>query len=139
MSIRTTEQLSDKLSTDLAWRKKELSEVKSLVETRKVSPQRHNALIRSGICILYAHWEGFVKLASNSYLEYVAMQKLRYDQLNSNFLALAMKTKLNEARDTNKPSLYIPVCDFFISNLNTKCSLPYKDQRCNFYGIQFVF
>jgi len=55
MSIRTTEQLSDKLSTDLAWRKKELSEVKSLVETRKVSPQRYNALIRSGICILYAH------------------------------------------------------------------------------------
>ena len=128
MSIRTVEQLSDKLSDDLAWRKKELSEVKSLVETRKFSPQRQNALIRSGICILYAHWEGFVKLASNSYLEYVAMQKLRYDQLSSNFLALAMKTKLNEARDTNKPSLYISVCDFFLSNLNTKCSLPYKDK-----------
>ena len=128
MSIRTAEQLSAKLSTDLAWRKKELSEVKSLVETRNVSPQRHNALIRSGICILYAHWEGFVKLASNSYLEYVAMQRLSYDQLSSNFLALAMKTKLNEARDTNKPSLYIPVCDFFVSNLNTKCSLPYKDK-----------
>jgi len=105
------------------------SEVKSLVEAKNVSPQRHSALIRSGICILYAHWEGFVKLASNSYLEYVAMQKLRYDQLSSNFLALAMKTKLNEARDTNKPSLYIPVCDFFLSNLNTKCSLPYQGKR----------
>ena len=79
MSIRTAEQLSDKLSTDLDWRKKELSELKSLVEARNISPQRHNALMRSGICILYAHWEGFVKLASNSYLEYVAMQKLRYD------------------------------------------------------------
>ena len=51
MSIRTAEQLSDRLSTDLAWRKKELSELKSLVESRNVSPQRHSALIRSGICI----------------------------------------------------------------------------------------
>jgi len=127
MSVRTAEQLSDKLAEDLTWRKKELSEVKSLIEAKNVSSSKHNALIRSGVCILYAHWEGFVKLASNSYLEYVAMQKLRYDQLSSNFLALAMKTKLNEARDTNKPSLYIPVCDFFLSELATRSSLPYKD------------
>ncbi|BCL36731.1 MAE_28990/MAE_18760 family HEPN-like nuclease [Nostoc sp. MS1] len=124
MKVRTSEQLSDKLADDLAWRKKELSEVKSLIELRDVSLQRHNALIRSEVCILYAHWEGFVKLASNSYLEHVALQKLRYDQLASNFLALAMKEKLKEAKDTNKPSLYIPVCDFFVYKLDGKCSLP---------------
>jgi MAE_28990/MAE_18760-like HEPN len=127
MSVRTAKQLSDKLSNDLAWRKKELSEVKSLVEGRNVSPQRHDALIRSGVVILYAHWEGFIKSASNYYLEFVAMQKLRYDQLSSNFIALAMKVKLNEAKDTNKASLYIPVCDLFLLNLDQKCSLPYKD------------
>lgn len=127
MSVRTTEQLSDKLSNELAWRKKELSEVKSLVEVRNVSPQRHGALIRSGVVILYAHWEGFIKSASNYYLEFVAMQRLRYEQLSSNFIALAMKAKLNEAKDTNKASLYIPVCDFFLLNLDQKCSLPYKD------------
>lgn len=126
MSIRTAEQLSDILATDLAWRKKELSEIKSLIELKNVSPQRHNVCIRSGICILYAHWESFVKLAANSYLEYVDMQRLRYDQLASNFLALAMKEKLKDAKDTNKPSLYIPVCDFFLSQLNTRCSLPKK-------------
>jgi hypothetical protein len=60
MSIRTAEQLSNKLSADLAWRKKELSEIKSLVESRNFSDQRHKALVRSGVCILYAHWEGFV-------------------------------------------------------------------------------
>jgi hypothetical protein len=124
MKIRTPEQLTDRLANDLVWRKKELSEVKSLINLRNVSPPRHNALIRSGVCILYAHWEGFVKLAANSYLEYVATQKLHYDQLASNFLALAMKEKLKEAKDTNKPSLYIPVCDFFLSQLNQKSSLP---------------
>jgi hypothetical protein len=124
MSIRTAEQLSDKLATDLAWRKKELSEVKSLIEAKNVSTQRHNALIRSGVCILYAHWEGFVKLAANSYLEYVRTKKLRYSELSSNFLALAMKEKLKEVKETNKPSLYIPVCDFFLFELDERCSLP---------------
>jgi hypothetical protein len=124
MSIRTTEQLSDKLSDDIAWRKKELSEVKALVETKSVSDQRHRALVRSGVCILYSHWEGFVKLAANSYLEYVRQQKPTYKQLSSNFLALAMKEKLKEAKETNKPSLYIPVCDFFLSELNQRCLLP---------------
>ncbi|NEP63802.1 MAG: hypothetical protein F6K31_44070 [Symploca sp. SIO2G7] len=124
MNIRTTEQLSDKLSSDLLWRKKELAEVKSLVESKTVSAQRHKALIRSGVCILYSHWEGFVKLAANSYLEYVRLQKLTYRELSTNFLALAMKEKLKEAKDTNKPSLYIPVCDFFLSELDQRCSLP---------------
>ena len=124
MKLRTAEQLSDKLAKDLAWRKKELSEVKSLVETRQFSPSKHQALIRSGICLLYAHWEGFVKSAANSYLEYIRLQKLCYEELASNFLALAMKEKLKEVKETNKPSLYIPVCDFFLDELNQRCLLP---------------
>ncbi|NET59997.1 MAG: hypothetical protein F6K47_28770 [Symploca sp. SIO2E6] len=124
MNIRTAEQLSDKLSSDLFWRKRELTEVKSLVASKTVSEQRHRALIRSGVCILYSHWEGFVKLAANSYLEYVRLQRLTYRELSTNFLALAMKQRLNEAKDTNKPSLYIPVCHFFLSELDQRCSLP---------------
>ncbi|NEQ70816.1 MAG: hypothetical protein F6K21_36070 [Symploca sp. SIO2D2] len=124
MSIRTVEQLSDKLADDLSWRKKELAEVKSLVESKTVSAQRHRALIRSSVCILYSHWEGFVKFAANSYLEYVRLQRLTYRELSTNFLALAMKEKLNKAKETNKPSLYIPVCDFFLSELDQRCSLP---------------
>jgi MAE_28990/MAE_18760-like HEPN len=124
MSIRTAEQLSDRLATDLAWRKKELSEMKSLIEAKNVSDQRHKALVRSGVCILYSHWEGFVKLAANSYLEYVISKKLTYQELSSNFLALAMKEKLKEAKETHKPSLYIPVCEFFLSELNQRCLLP---------------
>jgi hypothetical protein len=124
MKIRTTEELSDRLSEDLAWRKKELSEMKSLIEAKSFSLQKQKALVRSGVCLLYSHWEGFVKLAANYYLEYVIFQKLTYSELSTNFLALAMKEKLNEAKDTNKPSLYIPVCNFFLSELNQRCFLP---------------
>jgi hypothetical protein len=124
MSVRTAEQLIDKLADDLAWRKRELAEVKSLIEARNVSDQRHSTLLRSGVCMLYAHWEGFVKLAANAYLEYVRSKKLTYGELSSNFLALAMKEKLNEAKETNKASVYIPVCNFFLSELNQRCHLP---------------
>ena len=124
MNIRTEEQLSARLATDLTWRKKELSEMKSLIEAKNVSDQRHKVLVRSGVCILYSHWEGFVKLAANSYLEYVISKKLTYQELSSNFLALAMKEKLKEAKETHKPSLYIPVCEFFLSELNQRCTLP---------------
>jgi len=124
MSIRTAEQLSDRLTTDLAWRKKELAQMKSLIEAKNVSDQRHKVLVRSGVCILYSHWEGFVKLAANSYLEYVISKKHTYQDLSSNFLALAMKEKLKEAKETHKPSLYIPVCEFFLSELNQRCILP---------------
>ena len=124
MNIRTAEQLSDRLATDIAWRKKELSEMKSLIEAKNVSDQRHKVLVRSGVCILYSYWEGFVKLAANSYLEYVISKRLTYQELSSNFLALAMKEKLKEAKETHKPSLYIPVCEFFLSELNQRCILP---------------
>lgn len=124
MKIRTVEQLSDKLSEDLAWRKKELLEVEKLVKLKNVSREKHDLFIRSGICILYSHWEGFIKLAANAYVDYVRLQKLSYQELSNNFLALAMKDKLKEAKETNKPSLYIPVCDFFILELNNRSSLP---------------
>ncbi len=125
MSIRTLEDLSDKLAQDLAWRKRELAEIKSLVEAKKdVSDQRHKVLVRSAVCILYSHWECFVKLAANAYVEYVRLKKLTYQDISTNFLALAMKEKLKEAKETNKPSLYIPVCQFLISELNERCSLP---------------
>ncbi|MEA5468089.1 MAE_28990/MAE_18760 family HEPN-like nuclease [Spirulina sp. 06S082] len=124
MKIRTLEELSDKLSGDLAWRKRELAAMKSLIATRSFTPREHKALVRSGLCILYAHWEGFIKFAANAYLDYIRFKKLKYKDISSNFLALAMKEKLTEAKETNKPSLYIPVCDFFLTELEQRCNLP---------------
>ena len=98
--IRTLEQLSDKLAEELVWRKKELSILKSLIDSKSFESAKRNALLRSGITMLYAHWEGFVKVAANSYLEFVAMQKLPYNQLANNFIALAMKDQLDQAKET---------------------------------------
>jgi MAE_28990/MAE_18760-like HEPN len=127
MSIRSLEDLSDSLSSDLAWRKKELSDLKALIETRSFSPSKHRALLRSGVTILYAHWEGFVKKAACSYLEFVSMQRLPYKELSSNFIALAMKVRLSEAVKTNKATIFTGVAEFFLTELDQRSSIPYKD------------
>lgn len=126
MTVRTVEQLSDRLAEDLAWRKKELSELKSIIRSGKTSSTRRRALIRSAVAILYAHWEGFIKNSSQCYLEYVAMQRLNYSQLSSNFVAFAMKSQLNAATSSNKASVFIAVCDLLLSSADTRCRLPYK-------------
>ncbi|MBD2666493.1 MAE_28990/MAE_18760 family HEPN-like nuclease [Richelia sinica] len=64
MKIRTVEQLSDILARELAWRKVELSALKSLIDSKSFASGKRKALLRSGITILYAHWEGFVKVAA---------------------------------------------------------------------------
>jgi MAE_28990/MAE_18760-like HEPN len=125
--IRTIQDLSDRLSEDLAWRKKELSQIRSLVETRKFSKGQHDVLLRSGITMLYAHWEGFVKASAANYLEFVSRQRLSYTELSPNFIALAMKAQLNEATQTNKSSIYIKVVEFFVDQLDDRSSVPYEN------------
>jgi hypothetical protein len=127
MTIRRLEELSDQLSSELAWRKKELSVIKSLIDTGSFSNSKKTALLRSGVTILYAHWEGFIKQAASNYLEFVSMQRLSYDKLSANFVALAMKSKLNQAKDTNKATIYNEVVEFFMTKLSERSSIQYKN------------
>ena len=41
MKIRTLEQLSDKLAEELAWRKKELSALKAMIDSKSFSSGKH--------------------------------------------------------------------------------------------------
>lgn len=128
MKIRTLEQLSDKLAEELTWRKKELSALKALIDNKQYSNGKKKALLRSGVTLLYAHWEGFIKVAANSYLEFVAMKRLSYNQLATNFIALAMKDKLDRAKETNKATVYNEVADFFITELHQRSSINYENR-----------
>jgi hypothetical protein len=127
MKIRTLEDLNQRLTEDLIWRKKEISDLKSLIETRNFSTSKHNALLRSGVTLLYAHWEGYIKTAATSYLEFVAQQKLTYEDLAINFVALAMKTKLNQVTETNKATVFTEVANFMLTQMNQRSFIPCED------------
>lgn len=126
MSIQTVDNLSTKLDAELAWRKKELSDFKYLIEQAEQAPRRRRALGRSGITMLYAHWEGFVKLSSRHFLEFIAMQRLTNQDLAPNLLTLSLQSTLNFASESKKTSEFWKVTEFFTTRLATRARLPFK-------------
>lgn len=127
MKIRTLEMLSDSLAEDLSWRKKELSDLKFMVSQPSLSISRKKVVSRSGITILYAHWEGFVKKASGHYLEFVRMQRLKNNELSNNFICLIISQQFSKDTISKKASQYEGITNFFLKNQDDKAFFSYKD------------
>jgi hypothetical protein len=118
MKIRTKEELQDYLAVDLAWRKKELSNLHNDVRTANI--KKLPTALRCAVVLLYAHWEGFIKNAAEYYLVYIKNQKLNLNELSSNILALALKQKMREFDATNKATYHVQFINFFKNNLSNK-------------------
>jgi MAE_28990/MAE_18760-like HEPN len=123
MKIRTVDDVNRALSDDLIWRKKELTALKFLVQS-KLSVERQTVLLRSAVALLYAHWEGFVRTASVVYLDYVRHQRLRYEELTPNFIALCAHGMLRSASNSNRIRPHIEVAKFFLTQLNSRSMIP---------------
>jgi hypothetical protein len=119
--IRTFEDLEQRLTDDLSWRRKELLDLNSLIRSKS-----YNVLLRSGVVLLYAHWEGYIKTAASSYLEFVSRQKLTYNELATNFVAVAMKARLDEAKESNKATVFTEVAYFILTQGNERSIIPYE-------------
>lgn len=123
--IRTTDELINKIGQELIWRRKELSELKGLVQETE-GQIRSRVIVRSAVALLYAHWEGFVKKSSAYYLEYVASHRLTHGMLASNFVALILKSKFVDLAASEKISGANVLAEFFCTALNQQSSVPYK-------------
>ena len=83
-NLFTYDGLSKKLYEEFSWRRKELTLLKSKIPIEKNSVQ--SAMLRSALPLLYAHWEGFVKLTMSYYLEFVSRKHLKHNELNLTYL-----------------------------------------------------
>lgn len=122
MKIRTVNELQDAIDSEMAWRKHELSAVRS-----NVSSARHFAkdtAIRAGITLLYAHWEGAIKNIATYYLEYVAALGLPYGQLKPNFLAVALRYDLKSFEESSKTTLHTNIVNDIINSRTVKSKIP---------------
>lgn len=125
--IRTKEDLIDKIAHDHVWRLREISELKKLIEEPTLSDLRKRVLCRSGIALLYAHWEGFVKKSGTYFLEYVAFQRHNISELQSNFITLLVRGKIDKASESNKYSAFDEVTRYIIKNQSTRAKIPTKN------------
>lgn len=95
MAIRTIDELADRLDDGMAWRRIELQAIKAAIsDAERNSPRSPlaRALARSGVALLYAHWEGYVKDACAAYVEFIARRRLRCDELNDGLLATVLES-----------------------------------------------
>ena len=99
MRIRSISQLGEFLDTQLSWRKKELTALKLSVGSARTSNQ--NAMLRASLCLLYAHWEGFIKEAATSYVCFVALQGLKFRDVTPNLVALGLRSEIQKAGQSN--------------------------------------
>jgi|SRR6185437_7246502 len=80
MSKPYTEQdLSDIFDTDLIWRRKELSDLKTTIKIADDAAKP--VLLRALITMSYAHWEGYVRVCANRYFEYLTLRKKKFTEL----------------------------------------------------------
>ncbi|MCU6720229.1 MAE_28990/MAE_18760 family HEPN-like nuclease [Porcipelethomonas ammoniilytica] len=122
MKIRTINNLQDAIDSEMAWRKKELSALKSNIQSSR-SFAKETAL-RAGIALLYAHWEGAIKNIAYYYLVYVSFQKVPYNKLKNNFLAVTLKQKLLQFEETNKTTLQTAIINSIFEISNEPSQIP---------------
>lgn len=128
MKIKDLTSLEEKIDDELSWRKKELTSIKVDVEASKTKEKSEQSrAIRSGIAMLYAHWEGAVKSIAEYYLVYVAGLNLKYGELKNNFLAIAMKHSLDEFKGTKKASIHNKLIDEIYAKKEECSHIPCKN------------
>ncbi|MSZ77005.1 MAG: hypothetical protein F2667_07840 [Actinobacteria bacterium] len=107
------EQFVDDLDADLAKRRRELIDLRLMISSGTGS--RLAMLGRTCQVMAYAHWEGFVKHALQTYLEYIVMLQPKLGDLRLELQALsvrhAMRLAVAPERDIAQLALLIPSLD----------------------------
>lgn len=123
-NIFTFDQLSDKVIGEFSWRRKELTLLKNKIPNTKNSFQ--TAMIRATLPLLYAHWEGFVKLSLSYYLEFISGKGLKNNELKTQFLALSLQNKIGDLKQNNLQNK-TQIIDFIFSDLEKQSKIPTKN------------
>jgi RiboL-PSP-HEPN len=79
----TTAEFSDQMDRDMTWRLKEFSDMKAAI--RRADMIARPTLLRAFIALMYAHWEGHVRLCATKYFQHIALRKRPYTQLQRQF------------------------------------------------------
>lgn len=121
MKLQTLGQLQDCLDHDYSWRLKEIADLKIAVRTSQAL--RRSTVIRAGVPLLYAHWEGFVKNSAEAYVNFVSCKRLRFDELADNFVVLGAKKHLQNISSTRKMALNLDAVGFFRAQMSTRADI----------------
>ena len=106
MQLRTEEEFSRSINSDFTWRIKEISDLRTLI--RRSERPFIPTVVRAGIPLIYAHWEGHVGVVSKAYMGFLATRKLNYATLKAGFRLnefLSRLSKMEQVRSSQDQKL----------------------------------
>ena len=118
MKIKSKEHLLDYIQAERSWRRKELTNIKSLVYS---SREVHNhTIIRSAVLLLYSHWEGYVKKVFEGFFCYLNFKSLKHKDLKVNLIALSSSKEITHNLTHKKYSSYLKSVKFILEDCSEK-------------------
>lgn len=118
--VRTLAELQDELDKEIGWRNKE---VRAFIVASKRNSPDSKFFIRAGVALLYAHWEGFIKMSSELYLDFIHNQRLSYSELKSCFAVFGLKSKLQLLAKSRQSQSNIEAFEFIRDGLVGQANL----------------
>ncbi|UOG40023.1 MAE_28990/MAE_18760 family HEPN-like nuclease (plasmid) [Leptospira noguchii] len=126
--VRTQIELNDFLNREYLWRFEELKTLEQLLKS-KITEFQERSLIRSGVAIVYAHWEGLVKNSIEYYLQYISLKRKKHSELKVPF---AIKSVDYKGRTAGNYSIFtsnnlVQFIELYKSEFNKRSNMPYKN------------
>lgn len=125
MKIRNSSQFIRFIGDEFSWRHKELLDIRFLARSTNLGNQK--MLIRAGVPLAYAHWEGFVKSATESLLNFISNQELQNNQLTDPFFAHSVKTQIAMVMSSTTAHTVIDAACFVRDAHNKKAEIRHKN------------
>lgn len=94
MRIVSVDNLTLVLTENMTWRIREISDLKRTVSL--VPNSFRSSVIRATVPLIYAHWEGHVRLCASAYADYVSARRLSYRSLHRGYMLGALKGELDQ-------------------------------------------
>lgn len=116
MNIRSMYELEGYLDNDLAWRKKEFTTIKFMIKDAREHEKK--ILKKTAITLLYSHWEGYLKNASQAYLCYLNHLAHKYCDLKENFVQLSLAEKFSTGFSIKKYESQKDIYNYITGALN---------------------
>jgi len=123
MKDPTLLSLLQELDNDLSWRKVELADHRLKVGSKSDHTPKQQAHLRAALAMLYAHWEGYIKRASELYVMHVSLQRLSHADLSIPFLAQAFRRVISPASSSKRIAAHQQAVRFIIEELQRQSSL----------------
>ncbi|MDX3697212.1 MAE_28990/MAE_18760 family HEPN-like nuclease [Streptomyces europaeiscabiei] len=122
-AIRTLDQLQASLTENLVWRTHEMDQWQMVAN--RVRSHELPGILRGGLALIYAHWEGYVKDSACAYLEYVSRKGLKVGDLRPELAAIALRSSLGKGEQSKDSKSHTEIISLIRDELSRPAQLKY--------------